>query len=1481
MKNKITNIVKSVIRYLVYALGLTLLIFALFFVLLRFYVIQEYFVNSLTQNISGSTEHQINVGQVNVDWFDQIRINTITVDDLDEKRMLSISDLIINYDLWDLLSRGDFTINGIYIEKNHINLRKNTTSQRWNVEVFLNSLREGQREGSLFDRLLIENLNFHQTVIRLEDLSETQRNSIGIDSNYKEVIIDELLIEKLQLQADSVVLNIASLVAYSRFLPSLSIKSFEGKVILNHDQINFKEFSLQTENSHIGSSLSVDFNRGLGGEILVDSLKFNLALVNSVVDLQELSSFLKTPLKSTLLQLEMDVKGDRSVLEVSRIHGSLESGSFIMGKASIRDIMDLSAMEVVIDVESSMLAEEDVNFFTKSYHYGPMNYQGDIKWNLDHLVVNGLASAAFGKFRTDISLENWRDIESIGYAGSINFNLTHLTDLTGIQGLGNAEGTVNLEGNGLTLGGISAKALMNIKRAAYLDKVYEKIDLTVELGDDFLNFSLLIDDADLQGAGKGIFHTGNRSQLDVDLMIAKANLKNMHFSKERFDLESNMSLHLMGINSGNLVGDLNFHDLNLFMGDEFFSLGPIKLDFDTLIDQRIIIESQDIDLIASGDFELKEITKDLFDLFQRYRNPIYLEPQGKTVIAINQIPYKSSLKAHISERVPMGAFLGLNLDMRGEMDLDVMFEKNSHLAGNIHFEKLKIDEHFFYSNDFSISVNDDKNNDLAASLSILSKGQSWRDMSATSNLSCLLDWKNDSLNGELHWIQSENGFKMALYSQLILEPKMLHFKLLPSTIEILNQPWVVNQSNSIKIDKKNISIAKFELSQSNQLIGIQGIFDEKGTSKLDLYAHDFELMNLAPIINLPINGKVNGTAELKRLATEDHWSINSDVNLLNLGLDNHKIGDLSGSFKWLNLENRFATNLRLVSNNVETACVSGFILPFNDLNQIDLLVQFDNMRVNWLETFFKNKINGVDGFANGVININGLFTNPQLIGQATLFDGMLTLDYLNTKYFFSGTTYFDKNRIDFGRVSLSDRYQGEGQMIGHIILDRLRAKELDLNLIFQNIEVLNTVKNQNKLYYGTAFGTGDAHFFGPISEMIIDLNVKTDANTRIKIPLESQSEFELKDYIIFNNPQDISTLSNVKIEALTATNGIQLNMNLEVTDQAYAELIFNDQTGDIIRGKGEGNLLVKISSLGEFELLGQVEIKEGAYNWTSDFLNKEFQIIPGGIVSFSGDPYKGVIAIEASYRQLADPNSWTGQKNETSKKGAVLVILALDGLIDNLNLNFKLALDNSDLTSNSNTELYDIITAINANDLELKRQVFSLLVLKQFAPNNSLISSDQLVTGFGNSVSEFVSSQLSYWLNGVDDNLDVSIDLAKMDQTTAQIFELRLGYTFLEGRLRLEGGSFLNKSQNKSSGVGNFIGDWAFDYILTEDGRLRLKIFSQTNQFYYPQNNSVQAGLSLQYVRSFNKLKELLQISKKKRALLSNEENLLIVPISK
>ena len=56
----------------------------------------------------------------------------------------------------------------------------------------------------------------------------------------------------------------------------------------------------------------------------------------------------------------------------------------------------------------------------------------------------------------------------------------------------------------------------------------------------------------------------------------------------------------------------------------------------------------------------------------------------------------------------------------------------------------------------------------------------------------------------------------------------------------------------------------------------------------------------------------------------------------------------------------------------------------------------------------------------------------------------------------------------------------------------------------------------------------------------------------------------------------------------------------------------------------------------------------------------------------------------------------------------------------------------------------------------------------------------------------------------------------------------------------------------------------SFDYFLTEDGRLRLKIFRQNNPYNYANESSAEGGISLQYVKSFNKLKGLFMSDTKK-----------------
>ena len=131
------------------------------------------------------------------------------------------------------------------------------------------------------------------------------------------------------------------------------------------------------------------------------------------------------------------------------------------------------------------------------------------------------------------------------------------------------------------------------------------------------------------------------------------------------------------------------------------------------------------------------------------------------------------------------------------------------------------------------------------------------------------------------------------------------------------------------------------------------------------------------------------------------------------------------------------------------------------------------------------------------------------------------------------------------------------------------------------------------------------------------------------------------------------------------------------------------------------------------------------------------------------------------------------------------------------------------------------------DEQELYRQVFSLIVLRKFSPPESFNTSGSVV----NSVSELLSNQLSYWMSQVDQNLEIDVDLNVMDDDAFNTFQLRASYTLFNGRLRLTGdGTYNNSSSSpKQANPSTIAGDWTVDYMLTADGKLRVKMFSRTN----------------------------------------------------
>ena len=211
-------------------------------------------------------------------------------------------------------------------------------------------------------------------------------------------------------------------------------------------------------------------------------------------------------------------------------------------------------------------------------------------------------------------------------------------------------------------------------------------------------------------------------------------------------------------------------------------------------------------------------------------------------------------------------------------------------------------------------------------------------------------------------------------------------------------------------------------------------------------------------------GEIKHVGKIKRLNVEQPWDLDGQFNLLGLQLEELEIGDLQGVIDWKPKENGLYTDIKIKSGSHGRGRLFGYLFPSNQEDQLSLNFEFNEMRINWLVPFFQKKISEIDGVASGSLRIEGLVDNPEFNGQAALSQGVATVDYLNTNYKFSGATIFDQNIIYFDQIEVFDRYGSEGFVTGQLIHENIKVKALDVKVDFQNLELLNTSRNQNTLY---------------------------------------------------------------------------------------------------------------------------------------------------------------------------------------------------------------------------------------------------------------------------------------------------------------------------------------------------------------------------------------------------------------------------------
>jgi len=157
---------------------------------------------------------------------------------------------------------------------------------------------------------------------------------------------------------------------------------------------------------------------------------------------------------------------------------------------------------------------------------------------------------------------------------------------------------------------------------------------------------------------------------------------------------------------------------------------------------------------------------------------------------------------------------------------------------------------------------------------------------------------------------------------------------------------------------------------------------------------------------------------------------------------------------------------------------------------------------------------------------------------------------------------------------------------------------LDFNIDSDRLLVLNTIEQDESLYYGTAFFNGDIDISGPTDQLFIEANVGTSKGTIFKIPLNDSEILSESSYINFISPYQKLTKTINQTFEIDDVKGLEMEFNMDINDNAEIEIVIDKETGSSIIGRGNGSMLAQINTKGKFQMFGDFIVLSGIYNFS-------------------------------------------------------------------------------------------------------------------------------------------------------------------------------------------------------------------------------------------------------------------------------------------
>ena len=1452
-KNTISILIKrffNVIELIVFLLIVILYLF-------RSYYVQSELVNQITTSINKEFDSNISINKVRLKGFKYLQISEIFIPDQYGDTIVFIPKINLDFNKVKLLA-NKYVIDQIVIEDASFKIRKRKGNEDYNYQYLFNNKKESNSSNLSLEVKSIELKN--NTFSHLNDYYSFGHQSIGFQC-FKLININ-CLFTNIGFSNDYLSADVEQLSLLEK--SGFKINELNTNLIIDSTSMKFSNLNISTNNSTISVK---DINC-----LMDDSFELDINSFKSELDLTDVNYFYNSPLlTSSKLKLNCDLKKEDDYLKADNLSLIVGDYSFINADLVISDSSDYDLRiynsEIDIDDLISFKYIKADGKYQSIFIPDNLNKIDDVSLDLslngklNNFNSNYTISSDYGNINGQLLINENQDsvitydlkIKADKLAGELiseKLNVDYFNANLNIKGTG-------LESNDLDL--IIDGSLSDLK---YNNYIYEDVSINGSLKNQSFNGDISLSDKLIDLVFKGDLDLNkNPYEFDFTLNVNHAFLNDLGLVDNSLNPKISFNSKATGTGSSldNFTGDIDFTEINYFENDNKYFFDFLNIySFSNDKEHQVTLLSKFFTFDMVGNYHFDHFSNDLNSYLSIFIPNVFDSPSN-----MDHKEENIHIQAKINDVSLLSDLFFPHLRIANQSTIDLDFSKNKKYA-DLSISSNFIEYYGFLFNDIRVlSKNNNSFIDSIFNLSIELSDITDNNLVNCNNVNIITSVHNNQLELELNWDNKDSlnsgNFNMSAFFNskdsidLNLEKGVFKSKALGES------KW---SDNSVLTFHNNIiSFDTMAIENKAQKLTIYG---DVGPNKKDVFniqAKEIRLNNLNSLYkdneSFLFSGVINAKIDLSALYGSTEFV--SDVKINDVKINDYIIGDFKFNSLWNKINNRFDFRGGMLNESREEEIVleECFFYPENDdSTQLYGSILFDHFNVDFLSPFLPNEVlSDLEGSLTGDINLGGNWFKPILKGELKINYSKISLSEFNTDINIDGLVKVSPNHIDIFGASISDQHNTKGKLSAYYEHDNFSSYSLNIVTEFEEpFLVMNNDYNDNPLYYGDAYITGFTNIsYDSINGVSVNINAKTEDNTYLTIPLYGSEDVVMHDFISFRDTVKLIEESNSFENDISNFN---LNIDLEITEDAEFELVFDEMVGDVIKSNGVGNIRLEIDKNYDLSMFGKYMINDGSYSFVlKDFLSKKFIIEQGGYITWYGDPYNANLNLYANYplrASLYNIMPYMERENWTNKSEVNVKIHLLNDLM-NPDVSFGIELPKSN--QSAKTALESLVT----NEEEMNKQVFSLLILNQFVPQNMDDYSDNSNKINGSSTTEALGNQLGNMISSFSDEFEIGFNYSPGDLITNNEVSLAMSTQQFNDRLKINTNLGVSKANELSRNPSTFIGDVDVEYKLNKAGNLRIHAFNESNEYDLANQNqsNYTQGVGALYKQSFNTGAEL------------------------